>query len=71
MNRVIAQQENEIFIIDIDKKNEFNLKIGRILDVKRNTLYPENLIDSIFARGYWEAFKGDEVPILKTFEKLL
>ena len=46
--KVIATQGKTVWLLLVRPK------VGRVLDLERNKLFPEFNLDSIIARGYWE-----------------
>lgn len=70
--KIIAEQGPDRFLIDIAKDRESEtgpaLALGRVLDRKSRTLFPEMPIGSIAARGYWEDFTGDQASLAGLLE---
>lgn len=63
MVKVIAIQGYSNFLIQT-KENK-----GRILDLDRNEFFPEFLIQSIIARGYWENWQGSQKILKDIFKR--
>ena len=62
MERIIATQNNRVFLIAVSKD------MGRVLSLDQGIYFAPYSLDSILARGYWEAFTGDQ-KILEELKK--
>lgn len=51
---IISKKDKDIYLVQINKTE------SRILDIHRKTYFPPFNTQSIFARGYWEDYKGKE-----------
>jgi len=54
MYTIVAKQSKHRLLLAKDKKT------GRILDLEEKILYPENYLESIVARGYWQDYVGKQ-----------
>lgn len=48
--KVVAKQGEERFLLQINEQK------GRIIDLEQKKVFPENYIQSILLRGYWEEY---------------
>lgn len=66
--KIIAQQNNEVFLV-LSKDNKDPLKrIGFVVDMKRESIFPKQQIEVIMKFGYWEDYEGTQ-DLLKEFKK--
>jgi len=61
--KIIAKQGEERFLLQINKQK------GRIIDLEQKKVFPENNIQSILLRGYWEEYELTEEETMKLLEK--
>ncbi len=52
--QIVAKRGEAVFLLAVSNK------VGRVLDMESSILYPENDLESIVARGYWENYTGKQ-----------
>ena len=61
--KVVAKQGEDRFLLQINEQK------GRIIDLEQKKVFPENNIQSILLRGYWEEYELTEEETMKLLEK--
>ena len=65
---IIAQKNNETFLVLAKNSKEPGERIGFIADSKARVRYQEQSIESMIKFGYWKDYKGSQ-GLLKEIDK--
>lgn len=66
--KIIAQKNNEIFLILSRNNKDPSKRKGFIVDTLKEIIFPEQLMEALIKFGYWEDYVGSQ-DLIKEFKK--
>ena len=66
---IVGQTGDDRYLVEVEPRAD-GVRMGRVLDLEQKRLFPPWPLDSLLARGYWEACTGSQDRLSMLLEKV-